>query len=160
MGVVIGHVRGKVSAIGDFDISVVENEGVSAAALASDVALSTICRDLTSLEERLGVQLCHRGRGSFKLSRTGEDIFHAALDPPSRIHVFELAVQAAKNAASESFNIGIIDHVITIIGSCLVAAINYMRKKFPNTLINLFVQQTSTISVLVRERRLDVGVTG
>lgn len=141
-------------------ISVVENEGVSAAALANDVALSTVSRDLTSLEERLGVQLCRRGRGGFSLTRQGEDIYRAAVDLQSRIQVFELEVQAAKDAVSDSFNIGINDHVITNMGSGLVAAMTHMREKFPNTLINVSVQETSTLDVLVRERRLDVGVTG
>lgn len=141
-------------------ISVVENEGVSAAALANGVALSTISRDLTSLEERLGVQLCRRGRGGFTLTRQGEEIYRAAVNLQSHLQVFELEVQAAKEAASDRFNIGINDHVITSIGSGLVAAMTYMRKKFPDTLISVSIQETSTLDVLVRERRLDVGVTG
>ena len=141
-------------------ISVVENEGVSAAALANGVALSTISRDLTSLEERLGVKLCNRGRGGFSLTRQGEAIYRAAVDLQKRIQVFELEVQAAKDVVSDSFNIGINDHLIANSDSGLVAAMAQMRKKFPDTLINVSVHETTTLDVSIRERRLDVGVTG
>ena len=141
-------------------ISVVENEGVSAAALANGVALSTISRDLTSLEERLGVKLCNRGRGGFSLTRQGEAIYRAAVDLQKRIQVFEFEVQAAKDVVSDSFNIGINDHLIANTDSGLVAAMAQMRKKFPDTLINVSVHETTTLDVLIRERRLDVGVTG
>lgn len=141
-------------------ISVVENEGVSAAALANDVALSTISRDLTALEERLGVQLCRRGRGGFALTRQGRDIYRAAVDLQARLQIFELEVQAAKDAVSDSFRIGINDHVITSIGSGLVTAMSNMRSKFPELSINVSVHQATSIDVLVRERRLEIGVTG
>ncbi len=141
-------------------MSVVENEGVSAAALANGVALSTISRDLASLEHRLGVQLCHRGRGGFALTRQGQDIYQAAVDLQSRLQLFELAVQATKDAASESFKIGIIDHVITNPDSGLVPAMTHMRERFPDTLVSVSVHEVTAIDVLVRERRLDVGITG
>ena len=141
-------------------ISVVENEGVSATALANNVALSTISRDLTALEDRLGMQLCRRGRGGFALTHQGEKIYRAAVNLQSHLHLFELEVQAAKSSISGSFNIGIIDHVITNHGSGLVSAMANIRKEFPEISINVTVHEISSIDVLVRERRLDIGVTG
>lgn len=141
-------------------MSVVENEGVSAAALANGVALSTISRDLSSLEERLGVHLCRRGRGGFELTQQGHNIYRAAVDLQARMRVFELEVQAAKDAVSSSFNIGSNDHVITNPESQLIEAIAHMRQAFPGTLVNVSLHEDTSIDVLVRERRLDIGIIG
>jgi DNA-binding transcriptional LysR family regulator len=141
-------------------ISIVENEGVSSAAFAEGANLSTISRDLAALETRLGMQLCRRGRGGFSLTLQGEKIYRAAKDLQSRLQLFELEVQTAKDAVSNSFNIGINDHVITNHGSGLVKAMAQMRREFPDISIGVSVHEAASIDVLVRERRVDVGVTG
>ena len=50
--------------------AVVRCGGISAAELELNIGRSTISRHLKDLETRLGVTLCHRGRGGFVLSRT------------------------------------------------------------------------------------------
>lgn len=140
--------------------SVVEHEGVTAAAYGSGVSLSTISRDLSALEERLGVQLCRRGRGGFALTPQGEDIYRATVDLLSRMHVFEQEVQAAQETISGGFNFGVIDNVINNHGTGVVAALSKMHRDYPEMLINVSVHEDPSIDVLVRERRIDVGLTG
>ena len=140
--------------------SVVEHEGVTAAAHGSGIGLSTISRDLSALEERLGVQLCRRGRGGFALTPQGEDIYRATVELLSRLHVFEQEVQAAQETVGGGFNLGVIDHVITNQGTGVIAALSKMHRDYPEMVINVSVHEDSSIDVLVRERRIDIGMTG
>ena len=52
--------------------------GLSAAELELNIGRSTISRHLKDLEIRLGLTLCHRGRGGFSLTQEGNRIFEAA----------------------------------------------------------------------------------
>jgi len=156
-----------VFAVSKYDIkhlrvfaSVVEHEGVTAAAHGSGVSLSTISRDLSALEERLGIQLCQRGRGGFALTPQGEDVYRATVKLLSQMHVFEQDVQAARETIGGGFNIGVIDHVITNHGTGVIAALTKMHRDYPEMLINVSVHEDPSIDVLVRERRLDIGFTG
>ena len=72
-------------AVSTFDIrhlrtflSVVEHGGVSAAAYRTGSSLSSISRDLTALETRLGMELCRRGRSGFAQTPLGEEVRAAA----------------------------------------------------------------------------------
>ena len=141
-------------------ISIVEHEGVSSAAHAEGATLSSISRDLAALETRLGIRLCRRGRGGFSLTPQGKKIYRAARDLHSHLQMFELEVQSARDTISESFNIGIIDHVITNHGSGLIKAMAHMRQKFPDISIGVSVHESSLVEILVRERRLSVGIIG
>ena len=140
--------------------SVVEHEGVTAAAHGSGVSLSTISRDLSALEERIGIQLCRRGRGGFALTPQGEDVYRATVELLSRLHVFEQEIQATQETVSGGFNLGVIDNVITNHGTGVIAALSKMHRDYPEMLINVSVHEDSSIDVMVRERRLDVGMTG
>ncbi len=140
--------------------SVVEHEGVTAAAHGSGVSLSTISRDLTALEERLGIQLCRRGRGGFSLTPQGENIYRATVVLLSQLHAFEMEVQATQDTVGGGFNFGVIDNVITNHGTGVIAALSKMHHDFPEVMINVSVHEDSAIDLLVRERRLDIGMTG
>lgn len=140
--------------------SVVEHEGVTAAAHGSGVSLSTISRDLSALEERLGIQLCRRGRGGFALTPQGENVYRATVELLSQMHVFEQEVQATRETIGGGFNFGVIDNVITNHGIGVIAALTKMHRDYPEMLINVSVHEDPSIDVLVRERRLDIGLTG
>ena len=57
---------------------VVEAGGFSAAQIALNVSQSTISTHMTTLEHRLGVRLCQRGRSGFKLTDKGQLIYQAS----------------------------------------------------------------------------------
>jgi len=140
--------------------SVVEHEGVTAAAHGNDVSLSTISRDLSALEERLGIQLCRRGRSGFALTPQGEDVYRATVELLSQMHLFEQEIQATRETIGGGFNFGVIDNVITNHGTGVIAALSKMHRDHPEMLINVSVHEDSSIDVLVRERQIDIGMTG
>jgi len=140
--------------------SVVEHEGVTAAALATGLGLSTISRALAALEKRLGIQLCRRGRGGFALTPQGEEVYRATVELLARLHVFEQEIQTARHTIGGGFSFGVIDHVISNHGTGVIAALSEMHRDYPDMLINVSVHEDTAIDVLVSERRIDIGMTG
>ncbi|WP_162906564.1 LysR family transcriptional regulator [Algihabitans albus] len=141
-------------------LAVVEHGGVSAAAYRLGASLSTVSRDLSALEKRIGIQLCRRGRSGFSLTPQGEDVHRAAIRLFSELQSFEQTIQSTRQTLGGGFNLGVIDNVVTNPDAGVVAALAQMHRVFPDMLINVSVHTDPMIDVQVRERRIDVGVTG
>ena len=140
--------------------AVVQHQGVMAAAQKTGASLSSVSRDLTTLEKRLGLQLCRRGRAGFALTPQGEEVYRAAVDLLSRIRVFEQRIGAAKRGVAGHFNVGLIDNVVTNRRSGVVSALSQMHRDFPDLTVDVSVHADSSIDVMVRDRRIDIGVMG
>jgi DNA-binding transcriptional LysR family regulator len=154
-------------AVSNFDIkqlrtflAVVEYGGISAAAYRTGASLSSISRDLSALETRLGIALCRRGRSGFALTPQGEDVHSAATQLLSDLHSFEQRIQSTRQTLGGTFSLGVIDNVITNPQAGVVGALSEMHRLFPDMLINVSVHTVSLIDVQVRERKLDFAITG
>ncbi len=141
-------------------LAVVEYGGVSAAAYRLDANLSSVSRDLSALEKRIGIQLCRRGRSGFALTPQGEDVHRAAVKLFSELQSFEQTIQSTRQTLGGGFSLGVIDNVVTNPEAGIVAALTEMHRTFPDMLINVSVHTDPMIDIQVRERRIDVGVTG
>jgi DNA-binding transcriptional LysR family regulator len=141
-------------------LAVVEHGGVSAAAYRLGASLSAVSRDLSALENRLGLQLCRRGRSGFALTPQGEDVHRGAIKLFADLQSFEHVIQSTRQTLGGSFNLGVIDNVVTNPEAGLVAALSDMHRLFPDMLISVSVHTVSLIDVQVRERKIDVGITG
>ncbi len=60
-------------------MAIVECQGVTAAQSRLNVTPSVISGHLSHLEDRLGMTLCHRGRGGFRLTEDGAAVYEACL---------------------------------------------------------------------------------
>ena len=154
-------------AVSNFDIkqlrtflAVVEYGGVTAAAYRIGASLSSVSRDLSALETRLGIELCRRGRSGFSLTPQGEDVHSAATQLLSDLHSFEQRIQSTRQTLGGAFSLGVIDNVITNPQAGVVDALSEMHRLFPDMLINVSVHTVSLIDVQVRERKLDFAITG
>ncbi|MCV9999332.1 LysR family transcriptional regulator [Pararhizobium sp. YC-54] len=153
-------------ALSSFDIkhlrtflAVVEHGGVSSAAYRLNASISSISRDLSALEDRLGLQLCRRGRSGFALTPHGEEVHRAANELLSNIHSFELTVQSTRQSLAGTFTLGVIDNVVTNPNAGVIAALAEMHRLFPGMLINVSVHTVSVIDVLVRDNKVDFAIT-
>jgi DNA-binding transcriptional LysR family regulator len=138
---------------------VVDAGGIMAAAHRSGIILSTISRNLSDLEERLGYQLCRRGRAGFSLTPQGKEVHRATIELLSRIHLFEQQVQETKKTVGGKFNLGLINNVISNQGAGFISTIAQMHSEFPDLGINISIHDDPMIDVLVRDRQIDIGVT-
>lgn len=97
----------------DFDIrqihvfvTVVRCGGLSAAQDYLNMALPTISGHLKSLEERLGLKLCIRGRGGFGLTEEGERFYQKAIQLVDVFKEFSEFAQTLRANLSGSIYIG------------------------------------------------------
>ena len=90
----------------------------------------------------------------------GADLHQAAVRLFSEVQSFENAIQSMRHTLGGGFNLGVIDNVVTNNQAEVVAALSEMYRRFPDMLINVSVHSVALIDVQVRERRIDIGITG
>ncbi len=141
-------------------LSVVEHGGLSSAAYRLGASLSSVSRDITALETRLGLELCRRGRSGFALTPQGEDVHRAAIDLLSGLQSFEEIVENTRHSIGGTLMLGTIDSVITNSDAGIVPALARMHRLFPSIQINVSMHTVSLIDMRVRDSKLDLGITG
>jgi LysR family transcriptional regulator, transcriptional activator for bauABCD operon len=93
--------------------SVVRHNGFSAAQQHLGLTQATISNHMHSLETRLGVVLCERGRRGFSLTSQGKLVHAAMLDLLGSIENFKSAVGAAKEELIGALHFGTVDAMYT-----------------------------------------------
>jgi DNA-binding transcriptional LysR family regulator len=94
-------------------MAVVECGGFAAAQALLNVSESTISTHMHDLETRLGLRLCQRGRGGFRLTDDGDAVYRAARELFDSLDRFQSQVTARKRQMSGTISIGIPDTIIT-----------------------------------------------
>lgn len=141
-------------------IEVVEHEGLSSAASATGASLSTVTRDVAALETRLGLRLCRRGRSGFTLTPQGEEVYRAARQLMEDVRGFEARLTTVRETLPDALDIGLIDNMVANPDCHLIEALADLRRQRPDLDLRVGVHPVTSIDVLVRERRMDVGFTG
>jgi DNA-binding transcriptional LysR family regulator len=141
-------------------LAVVEHGGLQSTAYRLGVSLSSVSRDLTAFETRLGVELCRRGRSGFSLTPQGEDVYQAAVGLRSALQSFEEKVENTRQSMGGTLMLGTMDSVITNPNAGIVAALARMHRMFPDMQVNVSMHTVSIIDMYVRDCKLDVGITG
>ena len=99
--------------------AVVRHGGFAAAQAELNVGPSTISNHITALEERLGVSLCQRGRGGFKLSEKGKLVFEETQRLLRHMEDFSVGVSILKGKLVGEIRVGLVDAIVTDPGSKL-----------------------------------------
>ncbi|RRH70147.1 LysR family transcriptional regulator [Falsigemmobacter faecalis] len=139
--------------------TVVEFGGMSAAAIKLGTSLSSVSRDITALETRLGIALCSRGRSGFSLTPHGADVHGAALQLLEAMKIFEQTVDHSRSSAGGTLTLGSIDSVITNPEAGIVRALSQIHRILPDIQVNVSMHPVSVIDVKVRNSELDMGIT-
>lgn len=140
--------------------TVVELGGLSAAAASLGTSLSSISRDLSALETRLGVVLCQRGRSGFSLTPHGADVHGAALQLLAAMKAFEQTVEHTRSSSGGTLTLGMIDSVITNPEAGVINALAQIHQRLPDVQVSVSMHPVSVIDVKVRNGELDIGITG
>jgi len=139
-------------------VKIVECGGLSAAQSELGIERSTISRQLSNLETRFGLRLCHRGRSGFHLTQHGEQAhghiqrFLSAAD--------ELSNQIAgiSDRLDGQLDIGLMDYTFCNPRNPLLNIITDFRNRAPNVVINLSVGSPRDIGRKVVDGLLHIGV--
>lgn len=93
--------------------TVVESGGFSAAQGVLNLSLATISTQISTLEGRLGLVLCRRGRTGFALTPEGRAIYDEFIALRRDIDRFDTKVRRLKGALSGALTVGLADNTIS-----------------------------------------------
>lgn len=99
--------------------AVVEAGGFSAAQAPLNLTLATISNHVSTLEGRLGVVLCRRGRSGFALTERGQAVYEEFVRLSASIGQFDARLRSLKGEMTGTLSIGLADNTITDPGARL-----------------------------------------
>ena len=138
--------------------TVVESGGFTPAQLAMNVSQSTISSHMATLEARLEMRLCERGRGGFRITQNGQRVYEAAQRLFRSIDSFGSEVDALRGRMSGELHIGAIDNAVTNPDFALPEAIARFELRHGDVQISLHMSTPAEIERAVVEGRYDIGI--
>ncbi|CAM2153953.1 MULTISPECIES: LysR family transcriptional regulator [Paraburkholderia] len=151
--------------ISDFDLrqlrvfkAVADCGGFSAAEASLNMTLSAISLQMAELEGRVGLRLCERGRGGFRLTDAGRRLYDSVEKLIASVEDFHVDIGAIHGRISGRLSIGTVDNTISNPGGRLAAALRAVRERDSDLSITLEIGSASQIEDAVQSGRLDVGI--
>lgn len=140
-------------------LAVVEANGIANAQTTLNKDASTISRSISSLETRLGLKLCERGRQGFCLTQEGEVLVDETLKLFSSFRTFEHRIEAMNGKGTGRLGIGIIDNLITDSQCTLDKAIGEISNYFQSRVhIDVIVKNPYDLETYLLDKRIDIAL--
>lgn len=139
-------------------MTVVRCGGFSAAQATLNVSQSTISEQMTTLETRLGLKLCERGRSGFRLTEHGVATFEAAQRLQVAVESFCVDTDALKKHVSGKLYLGIIDNTVTDSASPLPQALQAFVSRGHDVHLDVYVGTPAELEERVLDGRLHIAV--
>jgi len=137
--------------------AVADSGGFSLAEVELRMSKSAISKQISDLETRLDVQLCHRGRSGFALTIEGQAIYDASTRLFGEIEGFRSQLNALKREPIGALFIGCIDTLITSQRSVIIDILGRFSKAYPKVDLNIISASAAEIDQSVANRRLQIG---
>lgn len=93
-------------------VAVVESGGLAKAQTELNLSLSSISSYISKLEDRLGVRLCHRGRGGFKLTDKGQIVYQSCTQLFLSHENFSTRVGELQGELIGDLHVGVIENLV------------------------------------------------
>jgi LysR family transcriptional regulator, transcriptional activator for bauABCD operon len=138
--------------------AVVECGGFAAAELELDIGRSTVSRHIQSLEGRLGVSLCRRGRAGFALSAEGEHVYQGALKLLDAMDGFRAGVVDLREDLAGKLAVGLFDKTASNPQAQIGRALHALRRSAPSVRVDITVGAISAIEAGVIGGKLQLGI--
>ncbi|WP_282610697.1 LysR family transcriptional regulator [Pelagibius sp. Alg239-R121] len=138
--------------------TVVEAGGFSAAQVSLNVATSTISRQISELESRLGMRLCQRGRGGFRITEQGSTVFNAAKQLFAALENFRGTIDASRGRLTGQLSLAIIENWVADERSPLASALAQFKSLAPEVQIDIYSLAPDEIELAVFDGRADIGI--
>jgi DNA-binding transcriptional LysR family regulator len=139
-------------------MAVVEAEGFSAAQVALNLSGPAISRAMADLEARLGVTLCQRGRGGFRLTEEGRRAYDAARRLKGSMEQFKADVGALKGGLVGELTVAAIDNWIFDARCPLTPALRELKLRGAEMTVSLHSVAPDVIERMVLEERVRIGL--
>lgn len=139
-------------------MAIVKCGGFSAAQAALNISQSTISEQMTSLETRLGVKLCERGRSGFRLTEHGTATYEAAQRLLLAVETFCMDTNALKQRISGKLYLGIIDNTVTDTDSVLPHTLRQFVSHGHDVQLDIYIGSPAELEERVLDGRLHVAI--
>lgn len=138
--------------------TIVDCNGFQNAQIALNMAQSTLSTHLATLEKRLGTKLCERGRGGFRLTRTGRETYEAAQEMFRAIDGFGARMTRLHGRDSEKLRIAAIDMVESFADLDLAGIIADFGAEFPDVFLDVDILPPEQLQRALREGTRDAVI--
>lgn len=152
--------------LGDTDLksmrtfyTIVKCGGFTPAQVELGVSAATISTQMSQLEVRLGMKLCHRGQAGFRLTEEGEKVYRSCERLFASIENFKNEVAQTSDVLAGELRIGLINHTLTHPGLRINEALAEFNHQAPGVHISLYVGLETEVESRVVDGRLHAGVT-
>lgn len=137
---------------------VVHHQGFAPAQHQLGLSTSAISTYMSQLESHLGLTLCHRGRGGFKLTSKGE-LFHAqTLRLLGEMTGFERFASQLKGELRGTLHMGIIDSIVSDTALPLAGTLGALNLAHPAVHLHLSIMSPHELQLGVANNTLDLAI--
>ena len=138
--------------------AVVEAQGFSAAQITLNVAPSTISRQISALEVRLGMRLCQRGRKGFRLTENGEVVYAATKTLFAALAQFDETVDGTRGKLVGSLSLAAVDNWIFNQQAPILGALSKFVQMAPDVTLELHSMAPDDIEIAVQDEHISFGL--
>lgn len=140
-----------------FDV-IVQCGGFAAAQSVLNMGASSISEYMAQLETRLGLRLCERGRGGFRLTEDGARLHAAAQRLLGAVETFHMEAGALRNQLQGVLRFGLIEATLTDLHSPLPLAIRNFGQAAPEVRLDVQIEAPGSMAQHVLDGRLHLAV--
>jgi LysR family transcriptional regulator, transcriptional activator for bauABCD operon len=137
---------------------VVRCKGLSAAQVELNLSVSSISCYISTLEQRLGVRLCNRGRSGFSLTDKGEVIYREAQRLFAFVDEFAMTASEVRGQLSGTLKIGHVDCTVTDANAPITRALHRFNSREHDVRIELSIAPPADLQRRVLDGQLHVAI--
>ena len=137
---------------------VVRCKGLSAAQVELNLSVSSISCYIATLEQRLGVRLCNRGRSGFALTDKGEIIYREAQRLFAVVDEFAMTASEVRGRLSGTLKIGHVDCAVTDNSAPMTQALRRFNGREHDVRIELSIAPPADLQRRVLDGQLHLAI--
>lgn len=138
--------------------AIVEARGLSGAQQVLNLSQSTVSTQLAELEKRLGLRLCARGRGGFRLTEAGKSIYQASEDLFDAVGCFQNIAWSLSGDMKGILRLGVIDAILSNSQFDLPRVLQRFSERAKSVVIDLSIDAPGQMEQLLLDNRRDVVI--
>jgi DNA-binding transcriptional LysR family regulator len=139
-------------------VAIVDAGGFSLATAKLNIAESSISQHMSDLETRLGLRLCERGRGGFRLTANGETVYKLAVDILTEVEHFRDRVASVGKEVAGTLRLGLPDAIITHEDNPVTQALAQYLGEHPDMTLNVEMAMPRDLERGVVEGKLHLAL--
>ncbi|HEY0297105.1 MAG TPA: LysR family transcriptional regulator [Bordetella sp.] len=139
---------------------VAEAGGFAAAEQRLLMSKASISRHVRDVETRLGVRLCERGPGGFRLTAEGAVALNLATTALRALSRIRPEIDAAHGVLSGPLTIGLGEHTLTHPTCRLPEALSALQQQAPHVQPEIVVMSFKDLDQALRTQRIDIAIRG